>query len=90
MRLDGLEAAGPPADVTHLPEVLDCGNLVDRIRASVIGDDTVIDGPFAGEGRSRRSRTAGGCRGRRRKQPLPGEALAEVHARRGSPVATDH
>jgi hypothetical protein len=52
MRLDGLEAAGPPADVTYLPGVLDRGNLVDRIRASVIGDDTVIDGPFAGGGRS--------------------------------------
>ena len=48
MRLDGLEAAGPPAGVTYLPGVLDREDLVDRIRASVIGDDTVIDGPFGG------------------------------------------
>jgi selenocysteine lyase/cysteine desulfurase len=48
MRLDGLEAGGSPADVTYLPGVLDRENLVDRIRASVIGDDTVLDGPFGG------------------------------------------
>jgi selenocysteine lyase/cysteine desulfurase len=48
MRLDGLGVGGSPADVTYLPGVLDRENLVDRIRASVIGDDTVLDGPFGG------------------------------------------
>src|SRR5215204_4778769 len=48
MRLDGLEVGGASENVTHLPGVLDRESLVERIRASVIGDDTVLDGPFGG------------------------------------------
>jgi selenocysteine lyase/cysteine desulfurase len=48
VRLDGLEAAGSPAGISYLPGVADRENLVGRIRASVIGDDTVIEGPFGG------------------------------------------
>jgi selenocysteine lyase/cysteine desulfurase len=48
MRIDGLEAGGARLGVTYLPGVLDREHLVDRIRASVIGDDTVVEGPFGG------------------------------------------
>src|SRR4029453_914114 len=48
MRIDGLEAGGARTGVTYLPGVLDREHLVDRIRASVIGDDAVLEGPFGG------------------------------------------